>query len=633
MNRILTNLLVALALVCGLNYTTHPDRATLKELIMPYAGPRYLSPTAIAADSGGRVLYLACATANEVAFYDVSERNITRRIDVPASPSGLVLSPDGKTLYVTCAAPKSWICAIETESGRIRTRIRAGYMAMAPALSQNGAILYFCNRFNNSVQALDTKTGKTLALGTVEREPVAAALTPDGKLLFVANLLPAGRADVGVVAASVSVLDTGSLKVVKKIPLTNGSTLLRGISVSPDGKYVAVTHGLARFHLPTTTVAHGSMNNSALSLIDATAQKLITTVLLDQDQRGAANPWAVQWTSDGKILCVTHAGTDEISLIDAGALLAKINALPVRQEHTAKPSEPAEAAQVLSDVPNDLGFLNGIRTRIALRGNGPRCMALVGRRIFVADYFSDSLSILDASCSCQRSASILLQSPLQLTTTRKGEIYFNDATLSYQGWQSCASCHSSDARVDGLDWDLINDGLGNPKNVKSLVFCFQTPPVMALGVRSDARAAIRAGMKSILFASPREDVASALDEFIKSIQPLPSPYLVHNQLSASAKHGQKLFSSKTLGCAQCHLPPFFTDLKPHPVGIGKFDHAGDQFYTPALLELWRTGPYMHDGSAGSLKDVVLTHGMNSARQKAKLTASDVEDLAAYLLSL
>jgi len=251
----------------------------------------------------------------------------------------------------------------------------------------------------------------------------------------------------------------------------------------------------------------------------------------------------------------------------------------------------------------------------------------------VAEYFSDSLSILDAGCAIQRAASILLQSPLQLIPTRKGEIFFNDATLSYQGWQSCASCHSSDARVDGLDWDLLNDGLGNPKNVKSLVFCFQTPPVMALGVRSDAAAAVRAGMKSILFTSAREDVASALDEFIKSIQPLPSPYLVHNQLSASAKHGQKLFLSKELACTQCHTPPFFTDLQRHAVGTGKFDQAEDQFYTPALLELWRTAPYMHDGSAASLEDVVRTHGANCAPKKIKLTDTDVEDLAAYLRSL
>ena len=32
---------------------------------------------------------------------------VTRTIAVPAEPTGLALSPDGATLYVTCAAPQS----------------------------------------------------------------------------------------------------------------------------------------------------------------------------------------------------------------------------------------------------------------------------------------------------------------------------------------------------------------------------------------------------------------------------------------------------------------------------------------------------------------------------------------------
>ena len=51
----------------------------------------------------------------------------------------------------------------------------------------------------------------------------------------------------------------------------------------------------------------------------------------------------------------------------------------------------------------------------------------------------------------------------EMTEERRGEMLFNDATLCFQRWQSCSSCHP-DARADGLNWDLINDGIGNPKN-------------------------------------------------------------------------------------------------------------------------------------------------------------------------
>ena len=80
---------------------------------------------------------------------------------------------------------------------------------------------------------------------------------------------------------------------------------------------------------------------------------------------------------------------------------------------------------------------------------------------------------------------------MEPTLSRRGEFYFNDATIGFQGWQSCASCHSSEGRVDGLNWDNLNDGIGNPKNAKSLFLAHRTPPSMALGVRADANIAVR----------------------------------------------------------------------------------------------------------------------------------------------
>ncbi len=634
MKRILSNFLLALVLVCGLNYTAHPDKTNLRDLVLSFPGLPYLSPTAISASPDGKRLYIAGATANQVVVYDIAEREAIHRIDVPSSPSGLALSSDGQQLYVTCAAPKSKVCIISTASGKVSASFPAGHTAMAPILSPSGKLLYVCNRFNDAVEIFDLEKRKQMTSIQVDREPVAAVLSPDGKLLFVANHIHSGRSDTGVVAATVSVIDTEQRRLIKHIRLTNGSTLLRGLCVSPDGKYIGVTHVLARFHLPTTTVAHGWMNNSALSLIEVSDLTLRATVLLDEDDRGAANPWAAEWSADGRFICVTHAGTHEVSFIDAPALLAKITALPVRLEAPAKPNNDSNTAQVIGDIPNDLGFLAGLRTRFKLRARGPRCLALVGKHVFVGNYFSDSLSILDLAREGHSSATIQLESPLEINPVRKGEMYFNDATICYQGWQSCASCHSSDARVDGMNWDLLNDGMGNPKNVKSLLFSFQTPPVMSMGVRSDAASAIRAGIRHILFTEPREEIASAIDDYIKTLQPIPSPYLVHNRLSSSAQRGRSLFSSDTVGCLKCHTPPLFTDLKAHAVGTGKFDQKNDEFYTPTLRELWRTAPYLHDGSAGTLRDVVLTHNTEDRRgQTSHLKSDEVDDLVAYLLTL
>lgn len=58
------------------------------------------------------------------------------------------------------------------------------------------------------------------------------------------------------------------------------------------------------------------------------------------------------------------------------------------------------------------------------------------------------------------------------------------------------------------------------------------------------------------------------------------------------------------------------------------------FDTPTLIELWRTAPYLHDGSAATLRDVLTTANPDDKHGKTShLTADQLNDLIAYLLSL
>ena len=111
-----------------------------------------------------------------------------------------------------------------------------------------------------------------------------------------------------------------------------------------------------------------------------------------------------------------------------------------------------------------------------------------------------------------------------------------------------------------MNWDLLNDGTGNPKNAKSLLWAHQTPPAMSLGVRATAEAAVRAGIKHILFTEKPEEVPIAMDAYLKSLEPVPSPHLVNGNLSAAAKRGRQIFLSdeagiSTLRCLRAVLFP------------------------------------------------------------------------------
>jgi YVTN family beta-propeller protein len=592
----------------------------------------YASPSALAARSDDAWLAVGCATANQILFVDTRAWCILGRIDVPAPPLGLVLSADGNRLYATCAAAQSLVCVIDVPQHRIVHTMTVGHTAMSPVLAPDEKTLYVCNRFDDDVSVIDLTAGRELLRIPVDREPIAAAITPSGQFLVVVNHLHRGRADTAEAAARVSLIETRTARVTRKIALPLGSGLVRGVALSPDGRFAAVTHLRSLYWLTTTSVELGRMNGNALTVLDLNRQEVLGTLMLDQTCRGAANPWAIVWAPDGKTIAVSHAGTHEVSLIDA----------PVEADRWSFPSlrlaDYAERGEVDPLKPN---HLVRVRARVSLPGNGPRALAIVGTQLYVANYFSDDIVRIDLTNPTKPPERLSLGSERELSIIRRGEMLFNDARLCAQGWQSCASCHDADARTDALNWDLLNDGAGNPKNTRSLVWSHRAGRAMALGVRANARDAVRAGIHHILFAEHAEDVAAPVDAWLDSLEPVPSPHLQGGQLSAAARRGQQLFASARTGCIGCHPRPLFTDGAAYDVGTANphleglwgqrgADQPCDRFYSPPLVELWRTAPYLHDGSAPSLREVLSNDRHGHA---AALTVWERDDLMEYLLSL
>ncbi len=515
-----------------------------------------------------------------------------------------------------------------------------GVALMSPSVAQPSATVpaalgisccdlrFTCSRFENIVKVFEG--GKLKMSIPVAREPIAVGIVKDGEFLLVANHLPRGRADQDHVAALVSIIDTVQRKVVKDVPLPNGSTGVRGLAVSPDGRFAAVTHLVASFNRAATEVRFGWLNANALSFIELSHMELFGTVLLDIPTQGAANPWGMAWSSDGGMIVVAHAGTHEVSVIESMPVLEALAAM----RHGDKPARKG----IFSYLPNYEGLperllcLVGARRRVALpEGDlGPREVSIVGRHAYTTNYFSGTVTEINLDDASARSIRLAPETPL--TLERQGELYFNDARLCLQGWQSCASCHP-DGRVDGLNWDLVNDGIGNPKNTKSMLWAHRTPPAMSLGIRDTAATAVRSGIRHILFTEQPESVAQAIDAYLMSLKPEPSPYLENGKPSRAARRGQKVFAKA--GCADCHPPGLFTDLQSHDVGTpAPYEKSGLQFDTPTLVELWRTAPYLHDGSAATVKEVITTRNSKDQHgQTRQLSPRQIEDLVMYLLSL
>ena len=177
---------------------------------------------------------------------------------------------------------------------RVLGQIAAGHTTVALALSPDEKRLYACNRFNNDVSVLDLVAGREIKRIAVEREPVAAAATPDGRYLLVANHLQAHQANQLHVGAAVSVIDTKSLALRKNIDLTLWRQLPeRCCDFSEWPICGAVTDVRSCDRLSTTGVELGRMNGGALTVLDLEKLEVLGMVFLDQTSSGAAIPWAV----------------------------------------------------------------------------------------------------------------------------------------------------------------------------------------------------------------------------------------------------------------------------------------------------------------------------------------------------
>lgn len=581
--------IVAAALICGSSS-------------LAFAGTPPFFPTDITLNGKGEILMTEKGTSR-ISIYSPDGKTLLQSIPVDEPPTGILLEND--KAYVTTSAATGHLQIISMQSGQKEANIATGSGACYPIFGPDKKHIYVCNQFQNTVSEVDPVRGIVTRSAKVLREPKSAQFSMDGKYLFVTNYLPAQRADLDYVAACVSVIRMDDFTKVKDIQLANGSNALRGICMTPDGKYMYVSHNLGRFTVPTSQLQQGWMNTSAFSIIDVAAQKFLGAVVVDEPERGAAGIWNI--ACDDETLFITHSGTHEISVIDHKAMLNKFLSYPDK-----------------SMLDYDLRFLYGLRKRIPLQGNGPRKMIMKNGKLYIPTYFADILNVVDTRTL--EITAVNLNPEREESDENKGERYFNDASHCFQNWQSCNGCHPGDARTDGMNWDLMNDGVGNSKNCKSLLYSHPTPPSMISGIRETAEWAVRAGFKFIQFFDITEDDATCVDAYLKSLEAVPSPYLVNGELSDLAKQGRKIFEK--LNCTECHSGPYYTDLKMHRIGEDvEFEKGWD---TPTLREVWRTAPYLFDGRAATMEEVfeIHKHGIDK-----KISKKEIKALTEYVNSL
>ena len=435
----------------------------------------------------------------------------------------------------------------------------------------------------DQLAVIDLASGETKARIPVGRQPTTVAITPDESLALVSNLIPATAATAPDHATEVSVIDLQTLKAKPAIRLPLGSTNARGIAISGDGRTAYVVHALGRFNLPTTQLDRGWVNTNALSIIDLPSNKLTATVLLDQVMDGAADPWGIALDPSGMRLFVTLSGVHQLAVIDLERL-------------------PEILKQSPESLINDLAALHrhNLIRRIDLPAQGPRGLAISpdGKLLAIAGYFSGNVVLTRQQ---RRQSRRDPARPAAGTRSRpaRAKSLFHDAGRCFQRWLSCATCHP-DARADGLNWDLLNDGLGNPKNTRSMLLERPHPAGHV------ARRPRHHGGRRPRRLRPHPVHRTQGRRTCKPSSPTSSPSNPSSaptarqtaSLTESARAARNSSTTRRSAASNCHPGPLFTDLAMTDVGTTRpLDRGAKRFDTPTLVELWRTPPYLHDGSA------------------------------------
>ncbi len=577
----------------------------------------YPSPQELAFSPDGKILAVADEGLNRVLLVDSATHRILHKVLLEGTPRGLAWETTN-SLWV-CEYDAGALANVDVAKGSVTRRLAVGPKPYSVKVDSIRSRLVTDDFGLAQVSVLDLATGRILTNLPVVDKPMYLTLTPDQRTALVANSEPKGDARGADYAASVTLVDLNTFAT-SQIKLPPGSTSLRGIAVSPDGRWACVAHLLGRTYLPTSQLNNGWMLNNVVSIIDLTNAQIYATVPLDSVKEGVANPWGLTYSDNGQTLWVCGSSVNEVIRLDLSSIQKYLAADPLHR--------------VASDTDLLTLYQSNWVQRVSSVGTGPRGIALSpdGHTLAVAAYFSGEVHLLDTVSNQVNDVVATGFTPPE-HALRRGERLYADATGCYQHWLSCTTCHPG-GRADGLNWDLLNDGTGNAKNTKSHLYSTRTPPSMATGIRANAMIAVQAGYKYIEFQQHSDQDMQDVYDYMDSLRPEPSPYLNKGWLTASAVRGKSLFQDPVVGCANCHSGVYFTDLQKRNVGTG---HPGDIgpydpiYKTTTLHELWCSAPYLHDGSAPTLEDVLTTQNSNNLHGvTSQLNSGQIDDLVAYL---
>jgi YVTN family beta-propeller protein len=294
------------------------------------------------------LVYVSAESSGEVVVVDPEQASVVARIPVGKRPRGLVVSPDGRYLYVALSgSPRGGpnvdestlppadraadgIGVVDLADRKLLRTLPSGQDPESFDLSRDGKTLYVSNEETAELSVLDLESGKITRKVPVGKEPEGVTLRPDGKVVYVTSeedgtvtgidtstfavvqKMPTGKRPRGIVFTK----DSGTAFVSNEMDGTvalfspRGQELLgvlklegkgpipprpMGLALSPDEKRLFVSTG----------------RGGSIGVVDVAARKVSHTI-----EDVGARPWGIALSRDGKHLFSANGSSDDLSIVN-----------------------------------------------------------------------------------------------------------------------------------------------------------------------------------------------------------------------------------------------------------------------------------------------------------------------------
>jgi DNA-binding beta-propeller fold protein YncE len=542
--------------------------------------------------------------SDSLALVDLTTGVVLSETACGERPSHLVLTPDGGSVLAT-AADSGELFRFAVANDRLEPigQLDLGREPRGVAVSPDGKLAYVALSAAAAVAVIDLETWRPLDEIEVGRWPRFLALSPDGKRLAVGC-----SGDRGV-----AVVDTerGEQLYLERFAALN----LGQMHVSADGTYVYFPWIVYRqFAITEANIRRGWVLASRIARVRLDVKTRREAISLDPQGQAIGDPHGLALSPDEQTLVCTASGTHEL-------LIYRLTDLPFKD--SGGPEDHIDP-ELLND-----------RDRFDRIELGGRPLAVRyskhGDRVFVVNSLLNGIQVVNVKGRrIEKTIPLWESSPQSLI--RRGEAIFHDARRSLDQWYSCHSCHY-EGGGQAVTIDTRNDGrTGNAKTVLSLTGASETGPWFWHGWANDLHAAVRKSMTDTMLGNePTDEDVEAVVAYIRTLSPRDTRRC---ETTDAAVRGRAVFESEKAGCATCHPAPHFTDGKLHDVGLGSDEDVYPTYNTPSLLGVSRRVLFLHDGRAQSLHDLLTgPHNPSVVTGLGELSDEERDDLLAYLKSL